>query len=73
MENKVVVNINQYRTEVLNNVETTEVKEGVFIIYYKKDGSVIAKGYPLSAIESFEIIMYDDNEKDLRYNNKFII
>lgn len=63
MANKVVVNINQYRSEVFDNVDETKVDEGIFAIYYRKDDMSIVKGYPLSAIESFEISIEEDEKK----------
>ena len=60
MANKVVVNINQYRCEVFNDVDETKVDEGIFAIYYREDDRSITKGYPLSAIESFEISVEED-------------
>ena len=63
MANKVVVNINQYRSEVFDNVDETKVDEGIFTIYYREDNMSIAKGYPLSAIESFEISVEEDKTK----------
>ena len=63
MANKVVVNINQYRSEVFNDVDETKVDEGIFAIYYREDNRSIVKGYPLSAIESFEISVEEDETK----------